>query len=376
MNRNLKLIATSNIIAVSSNALWIMYLQYFFLDLGMSKAKIGLVFSLALLFNAFGNLIGGRIADLFGYKKTLLIGYSIYTFPPLLLLTKNSVLSALVYPIMSFGSGIGMPAKSLFIVEQTEKRKGLTYMLIQRILPSIPPAVTAPIGAWLYEKELYDFAVLLGFLGLAISLLLLVFLKEERTMKITKPSILPKIKAFRFPILFLMFTFALDSFSREAVLWIVPIYLRDKGYSILDYGFLISLQTLIIAIGGTFAGVFVDKLSPLKALIWSWFVVSSALLVFGFGRSYVILALAYLTWKAFGMVSVAALPLLIEELCRENKATAFGTITSFSTLISIPAPSFGGFLLGFGAKAPFVFKAVVNSVASTMLLDLKRRQNL
>ncbi|NJE13241.1 hypothetical protein [Thermococcus sp. LS2] len=74
-----------------------------------------------------------------------------------------------------------------------------------------------------------------------------------------------------------------------------------------------------------------------------------------------ILALAYLAWKAFGMVSFAALPLLIERYFKDMKASAFGTISAVSTLISIPAPSFGGFLLSFGTKVPFVFKVLTNS---------------
>ncbi len=76
MNKNLSLITLSNMIMVSSNALWIMYIQYFLLDLGLAKAEIGLVFSLALLMRAFGNLIGGRMADLLGYKRTLLISHA------------------------------------------------------------------------------------------------------------------------------------------------------------------------------------------------------------------------------------------------------------------------------------------------------------
>ena len=69
MNRNLPLITLSNVIMVSSNVLWIMYIQYFLLDLGISKTQIGLIFRLALMMRAFGNLAGGRIADLLGYKR-------------------------------------------------------------------------------------------------------------------------------------------------------------------------------------------------------------------------------------------------------------------------------------------------------------------
>jgi len=157
-----------------------MYIQYFLLDLGISKTQIGLIFSLALMMRAFGNLVGGRIADLLGYKKALLIGYTIYSLPPLLILLHNALLTSLVYPFMSLGSGIGIPAKSLFIVEQTQRRKGLTYMLVQRVLPSIPPALTAPVGAKLYEMGKYDVAVFMGFFGLLISLLLLMFLKDSK----------------------------------------------------------------------------------------------------------------------------------------------------------------------------------------------------
>ena len=106
MNRNLPLITLSNVIMVSSNVLWVMYIQYFLLDLGISKTQIGLIFSLALMMRAFGNLVGGRIADLLGYKKALLIRYTIYSLPPLLILLHNALLASLVYPLMSLGSGI------------------------------------------------------------------------------------------------------------------------------------------------------------------------------------------------------------------------------------------------------------------------------
>jgi len=357
MNKNLSLITLSNVILVSSNALWIMYIQYFLLDLGLAKAKIGLVFSLALLMRAFGNLIGGKMADVFGYKRTLLIGYTIYAFPPLLILLHNTLLASLVYPLMSLGSGIGMPAKSLFIVEQVQRRKGLTYMLVQRVLPSIPPALTAPVGAKLYEMGKYDVAVFIGFFGLLLSLLLLVFLKDSKRERAQNPFNFNLLSSKSFTAL--LFLYSLNSFSTEAVQWIVPLYLRELGYSVLDYGFLISAQTLIIAFGGTFAGIFVDRFEPVNALSLSYLVVATSLLAFSLGKGW-ILALAYLVWKTFGMIGFAALPLLIERYLRNMKTSAFGTINAMTTLVSIPAPSFGGLLLSFGAGVPFVFKTIID----------------
>ena len=357
MNRNLPLITLSNVIMVSSNALWIMYIQYFLLDLGISKTQIGLIFSLALMMRAFGNLVGGRIADLLGYKKALLIGYTIYSLPPLLILLHNALLTSLVYPFMSLGSGIGIPAKSLFIVEQTQRRKGLTYMLVQRVLPSIPPALTAPVGAKLYEMGKYDVAVFMGFFGLLISLLLLMFLKDSKRERAQNSFNFNVLSSKSFTVL--LFLYSLNAFSTEAVQWIVPLYLRELGYSVLDYGFLISAQTLIIAFGGTFAGIFVDRFEPVDVLSLSYLVVATSLLAFSLGKGW-ILALAYLIWKTFGMIGFAALPLLIEKYFGNMKALAFGTINAMTTLISIPAPSFGGILLRFGAGVPFVFKTIID----------------
>ncbi|WP_324736344.1 MFS transporter [Thermococcus sp. SY098] len=357
MNRNLSLITLSNIILVFSNALWIMYIQYFLLDLGISKTQIGLIFTLALLMRAFGNIIGGKIADILGYKRTLLIGYGIYAFPPLLILLHNTLLVSLVYPLMSLGSGIGIPAKSLFIVEQAQRRKGLTYMLVQRVLPSIPPALTAPAGAKLYEMGKYDVAVFMGFLGLLISLLLLVFLEDTKRQRVQNSFNFNLLRSKSFTAL--LFLYSLNAFSTEAVQWIVPLYLRELGYSVLDYGFLISAQTLVIAFGGTFAGIFVDRFEPVNALSLSYLVVATSLLAFSLGKGW-ILVLAYLAWKAFGMVGFAALPLIIEKYFKDMRASAFGTINAMTTLISIPAPAFGGFLLGSGAGVPFVFKAITN----------------
>lgn len=373
MNKNLSLVTLSNVIMVSSNALWIIYIQYFLLDLGISKAQIGLIFSVSLMMRGFGNFVGGRMADLLGYKNTLLIGYTIYSIPPLLILLHDPLLISLVYPLMSLGSGIGLPAKSLFIVEQTEKRKGLTYMIVQRALPSIPPALTAPIGAKFYEMGEYDTAVFMGFLGLLTSLFLLVSLTDTKKQRVQSPLNFNLLKVGGFTSL--VFIYSLDTFSIEAVQWIVPLYLRELGYSVLDYGFLISAQTIIIALGGTFAGAFVDKFGPINALNLSYLAVALSLLTFSLGKGW-LLALAYLVWKVFGMVGFAALPLLIDQHFKNTKASALGIINAVTTLISIPAPSFGGFLLSFGSRTPFIFKAIVNSIACGIIPTLKRYQNL
>lgn len=176
---------------------------------------------------------------------------------------------------MSLGSGIGTPAKSLFIVEQAQSRKGLTYMLVQRVLPSIPPALTAPVGAKLYEMGKYDVAVFLGFFGLLISLLLLVFLKDTKRERAQNSFDFNLLRSKSFTDL--LFLYSLDAFSTEAVQWIVPLYLRELGYSVLDYGVLISAQTLIIALGGTFADIFVDRFEPVNALGLSYLVVAMSL---------------------------------------------------------------------------------------------------
>ncbi|MBO8175695.1 MAG: MFS transporter [Thermococcus sp.] len=167
------------------------------------------------------------------------------------------------------------------------------------------------------------------------------------------------------PFTILLILYSLDAFSTEAVQWIVPLYLRELGYSVLDYGFLISAQTLIIAFGGTFAGIFVDRFEPVNALSLSYLSVALSLLAFSLGKGW-ILALAYLVWKTFGMIGFAALPLLVEKYFGKMKASAFGTISAITTLVSIPAPSFGGLLLSFGAETPFVFKAVINLSCFTL----------
>ena len=271
LNGNLKIITIINTVFVSANSLWIMFLPYFFKSVHLSGFMIGVIYGFGGLANVLGRFFGGRLSTVVGIKYEMMIGYLMFSLFPILFLTPYYVYGVV---IGSFGGGLIVPAKSMFVVEQTNKRIGLTYMLVQQFLPSLFPALLLPIGAYLYYKNLFHISLILGSLGVVSIIPLLFKLNTKYETKNSKKFLKAKILIFPrtifiLPFIFLVIAYSLDGLSTAVFSWYIPLFLKIKGYSVLFYGVFSSLATITIAFGSLFSGHLVDKLNPYRSLILS-----------------------------------------------------------------------------------------------------------
>ena len=161
VRRNVLVMSIGNTITTSANSLWIMFMPYFFADVGIVPFFIGIIFTVIAISRAIAAQIGGRLADRLGRKPVISIGLAIFTSGILVILASlffisstpsfSGLISAIGYTWMSAGGGFIGPASSMLLVESSpEKRRGLSYMVSTRVLPSIPPAVLILVGTSLY----------------------------------------------------------------------------------------------------------------------------------------------------------------------------------------------------------------------------------
>ncbi len=370
LNRNLKIITIINTIFVSANSLWIMFLPYFYISVHLNAFMIGIIYGLVGVSNALGTFIGGKLSTVVGIKHDMIIGYLLFSLYPFMFLTPYYIYGAV---IGSFGSGLVTPAKSMFVVEQTSKRRGFTYMFVERFLPSLFPALLLPVGAYLYYKNLFYVSLILGFIGVVLIIPLLFKLDTKERIENSKRILKSKIFVFPWaifilPFIFLIIAYSLDGFSTSVVSWYIPLFLEIKGYGVLFYGVFSSLATITIAFGSLFSGHLVDKLNPYRSLILSWIVLSITVFIFALANNIAIILITYLIWNTIDMVDTAAGPILIHDwFIKEKRTLAYGYFSGFIGIAGISGLFVSGLIVSISPTLPFLLKGIFNITGAILI---------
>ncbi|TFG94806.1 MFS transporter [Candidatus Thorarchaeota archaeon] len=385
VRRNVLVMSIGNTITTSANSLWIMFMPYFFVDVGITVFFIGIIFTGLAVSRAVASLIGGRAADRLGRKPVISIGFAIYTSGALVILvslmyvstwpTFTGFLSAIGYIVMMAGSGFRGPASSMLLIESSpEKRRGLYFMFTTRFLPSIPPAVLILVGTALYLNNLFWLALIVGIFGLLFVLALFIgFLQETHTESVSierdliKP---PRLRSDWFLIL-LVAAFALDGISSSGLSWYVPIFV---GRSNLDfYGVMISVSTLVIAVSALASGGLVDRIGTRAAIFGGWTLLAVTVVLFSFSTQPLEILVYYSMWVGLDMVDVSVPPLAVaERYPKEKRASVMGAYSMSVSLLSMVGPALISIAILLGDNVPFYLKAIMNSIGVVLFLIAAR----
>ena len=388
VRRNVLVMSVGNTITVSANSLWIMFMPYFFADAGIAPFLIGMIFTAIAVSRAVTSLIGGRAADRFGRKPIISLGYMTYSIGILIILASlifelttpflTGVLSVAGYMCLSAGSGFQRPASSMLLVESSpERRRGLSYMIATRVIPSIPPAALVLVGTSLYLNNQFWLAVTLGFLGLfSVFLLFSVGLRETHSGNIEKQEdrLTPaKVRFDWFLVLFIT-AFALDGISSSGLSWYVPIFV---GRSNLDlYGIMISISTLVIAFAALASGGLVDRIGTRAAIFGGWTVLAITVTLFPIGTQPYEIIILYSIWAGLDMVDVSVPPLAVaERYPKEKRASALGIYSMSISLLGMMGPASISFFLLLGENVPFYMKAIMNITGAFFFLVASKTRN-
>lgn len=387
VRRNILVMSIGNTITTSANSLWIMFMPYFFEDVGITAFFIGIIFTGIQVSRAMASLIGGRIADRLGRKPVIGIGFAIYTSGALVILaslmyvstwpTLAGFLSAIGYMVMMAGSGFQRPASSMLLIESTpEKRKGLSFMFTTRFLPSIPPVFLILVGTSLYLTNQFWLALTLGIIGLLFVLVLfMVFLQETHSESISTNQDLikpPRVRLDWFLIL-LVAAFALDGISSSGLSWYVPLFVGNPEL----YGVMISVSTLVIAVSALASGGLVDRIGTRVAIFAGWTLLAVTVVLFPFGTQLFEILILYSIWSGLDMVDISVPPLAIaERYPKERRASIMGTYSMSVSLLSIAGPAMISLAILLGDNVPFYLKAIMNTAGVVLFLIATRHRQV
>ena len=383
--RNILVMAIGNTITTSANSLWIMFMPYFYEDVGFAIFFVGFIFTGLMVSRATASLIGGRAADRLGRKPVIYIGYGNYILGALIILgsviflSTNAALTGLLsvigYMWMMVGSGLQRPASSMLLIESSpQKRRGLSYMFTTRFLPSIPPAVLILVGTSLYVNNLFWLGLTIGILGLFVVLMLfIVFLQETHieSIPIQQNKRKPNIPRFDGFLILLIAAFALDGISSSGLSWYVPIFVGRENVDV--YGVMISVSTLVIAVSALVSGGLVDRIGTKAAILGGWSLLAITVVLFPFGSTLLEIVILYSIWAGLDMVDVSVPPLAIaEKYPKERRASVMGTYSMSVSLLSMIGPALISFGLLLGDNVPFYMKAIMNSAGVVLFVFATR----
>lgn len=148
-------------------------------SLGYSKAELGIVQSIFLLFSYVIPVFSGTFADKYGFKKILIISYLAY-LPSIILLivTKSFTGIALTMLSIGFAAGIFKPLISGTVRAVTDKTNktlwfGIFYAMVN-VGASIGPVVAGKLRA-----ISWDYAFIAAAIGIGLMFLITIFFYKE-----------------------------------------------------------------------------------------------------------------------------------------------------------------------------------------------------
>ena len=376
-----------NTAIVSVNSLWIMFMPFFFSDLGLDVVSIGMVYTIFAAASAATSFIGGRVADNYGRKSTMIGGYAIYSTGPFIILIsllvapRSPILAIVIsiggYMTMMAARGFARPASSMLLVESSQqKRKGRSYMIATRVIPSIPAAILVLIGSELYFSGSsvftghFSLALIVGFEGLvAVVAVFAILLRESHlstdVAQPKKPSNAWKMHTGFF--LVMVIAFSLDALSSNGISWYVSLAVRPIDEKL--YGYMTSLSTVVIAISALGAGEVVDRVGTKAAIAIGWGFLALTVWLFPLVQDPLWILVLYAIWTGLDMMDVSIPPLVFEERYpKEARATALGTFSTVVQLVSIVGPVLMGFAYLFGDAIPFFMKAIMNLAGALLFV--------
>jgi MFS family permease len=130
LNRDLKLIFTSNFIGAIGDGLYAYILPIYIRGLQASSADVGFLFSIFLLTTALTIIPGGFLADRYDRKKVMILGWLLWV--PVPLIFSMATHWTQLIPVMGlYGFFLSGPATGAYIVTAAKRdRVTLTYTLM------------------------------------------------------------------------------------------------------------------------------------------------------------------------------------------------------------------------------------------------------
>jgi len=255
------------------------------------------------------------------------------------------------------------------------------------VLPSIPPAVLVIWGSMLYVTGRFQEALWWGFVGLAVMWLLdALFLRETMPAKATSETEnhesgekhVRKREGLGVFLVVMIVAFAMNQIPSEGLRWYIPLFLGDN--SVVLFGVMTSISTLVIAFSGLCSGFVVDRLGAKVAIATKWSAIPVLAILFPFIQDMILIIAVYAIWTGLDTIDISIPSILIaDEYSAEHRASALGTFSMGVRFLSMTGPAIIVLALILGPVVPFLLKALMDVCGLVLIfafLGRKRANDL
>jgi len=363
LNRDLRLIFTSNLIGSFGDGLYAYLLPYYISkNLNASSVEIGILYAVVSLVAALTLFLAGMLADRYDRKKIMIAGWIAWLPAPLIFAFAGNWLQMLPGMVL-WGVWLGGPTGTAYIVTAADKsRLTLTFTAISAawsfgyiFSPALGGFLAGAIGM---QIVFYSASILYALAGL-----ILIFISSQQAAGYTQRSLEEHYSFFKLlrtrKLLMLSIFFASIMFFLMMFRPFVPKFLGDiYHFGDFEIGVLGSVSFFGSAVLGILLGRLGDKWKKSYALSASMALCSlSLILLMLFGNFLILIAIfflaggSYITWS---LMSAIIGPLAPESI-RARWVSIPQTVTMFSSFI---APYIGGILYGVSPYYPFIIATV------------------
>jgi MFS family permease len=363
LNKDLRLIFTSNLIGSFGDGLYAYLLPYYMSEtLNASSVEIGILYAVVSLIAALTLFLAGMFADKYDRKKIMIAGWIAWLPAPLIFSFAGDWLQMLPGMVL-WGVWLGGPTGTAYIVTSADKSKlTLTFTAISAawsfgyiLSPALGGFLAGAVGM---RIVFYSASILYALAGL-----ILIFIRSQQAVGYSQRfleehhsffQLLKTKKLLKLSVLFASIMFFLMMFRP-----FVPKFLADTyHYGDFDIGVLGSVSFLGSAVLGILLGRVGDRWKKSYALSVSMALCSlSLILLMLFGNFNILIMIffliggSYITWS---LMSAIIGPLAPESI-RARWVSIPQTVTMFSSFI---APYIGGILYDASPYCPFIVATV------------------
>ncbi|MCS7124933.1 MAG: MFS transporter [Candidatus Bathyarchaeota archaeon] len=371
LNRDLRLIFTSNLVGAFGDGLYAYLLPYYMTEaLGASSVEVGALYALTSLTAALTLLAAGALADKYDRKKIMIAGWVAWIPTPLIFaFARNWV--QMVPGMLLWGFWLGGPTSTAYIVTAADKdRLTLTFTVISSAW-SLGYIFSPAVGGYIAGKVGMQTVFLVSFVLYTLATLILAFIRSQHvkppeeeklegypsTLTLLKTGKLVAISAF----------FAATMFVLMMYRPFVPKFLADiHNYGDFEIGVFGSIAFAGSAVLGIALGRLGDKHGKKFALAVLMMLCSFSLAVILLTGNFYLLALAFFltgaSYTVWSLMSAIIGPMAPEPI-RARWISIPQTISMFASIL---APYLGGVLYNTSPNMPFAF-AIVMTVALTLI---------
>jgi MFS family permease len=373
LNRDLKLIFTSNLVGSFGDGLYAYLLPYYMKEtLKASSVEIGILYALTSLTAALTLLLAGSLADKYDRKKIMIAGWLAWVPAPIIFSIARDWIQMLPGMIL-WGVWLGGPTSTAYIVTSADKnRLTLTFTVISSSW-SFGYIFSPAIGGYMAGKIGMQAVFYIAFILYALAGLVLAFMRSQHapaqqktsrgpsTIELLKDRKLISMSAFFASIMFAMMMFRP----------LVPQFLADAyHYGDFEIGVLGSIAFFGSAVLGIILGKAGDKWGKEYALAASMLACSISLTImlvtgnlYALTAAFFLAGASYITWSLMSAIIGPQAP----EPIRAKWISIPQTISMFASII---APYIGGIIYEISIYYPFII-AIGTSLALALTASYK-----